>query len=231
MAFVLGRMPRPLMDAMHGRVPAAVYQTVVAELQRRTPQQMTDRVERRWYRRWAHALRERGEDGTQARWGTDEIALQLVAPASCPVPDCEDGVLLSSEQVCAHCQQPEHRFVAGTADGPSSQQTRSAALASMRAAVMASPHRTAAGAQQRAAQARPASAASMDRALEEARARLADPHAPRLTEPEPRTETAATDSVILAAREQRIAEEQDPVRQAALARARADRASRPHKGR
>ncbi|MFL4910691.1 hypothetical protein ACJ6WF_48280 [Streptomyces sp. MMS24-I2-30] len=207
---------------MHSRVPADVYRTVTAELSRRKPQQLADRVERRWFQRWAHALRQRDEDN-QPRYTPDFITLQLVSPGPCPVPDCEDGVLLRSEQVCSQCQQPEHRFVAGTA-GPASPHTRTAALAAMRQAVLASPHRTGAGAERRATQVRPPDPASMDRALAEARARLADPRTPRLTEPPAPPEPGAPDSVILAAREERIAQEQDPTRLAALARARADRA-------
>lgn len=228
-AFVLGRMPRPLMDAMHGRVPADVYQTVLAELGRRSPQQLTDRVERRWYLRWAHALRERDEDN-RPRWSADEIALQLVAPAACPVADCEDGVIVHSDRVCVHCQQPEYRFVAGTA-GTSSVHTRSAALAAMRQAVRSSPSWTGATARGRTSEARPADPAAMDRALEHARARLADPDTPRLTEPPPPPEPGVVDSVILAARAERAAEEQDPVRLAAVKRARADRARRQQRGR
>lgn len=137
-AFVLGRMPRSLMNALHGRVSAAVYQTVLAELRRRSPQQLTDRLERRWYQRWAHALGETDEN-KRPRWGADEFALNLMAPAARPVADCEDGMITNSDLFCRYCQQPEHRFVAGTAK-TSSDHTRTAALVAMRNAVRPSPN-------------------------------------------------------------------------------------------
>ncbi|MEV6424701.1 hypothetical protein AB0M67_34185, partial [Streptomyces sp. NPDC051662] len=106
---------------------ATVYQTVLAELTRRTPQQLTDRVERRWYGRWARALRDKDEDG-RLRWSADEIALQLLASAACPVAQCEDGMLHNSDQACQQCRLPEHRFIAATGS-VSSDRTRKAALA------------------------------------------------------------------------------------------------------
>uniref|UniRef100_UPI003F499E14 hypothetical protein n=1 Tax=Streptomyces achromogenes TaxID=67255 RepID=UPI003F499E14 len=216
------------MDAMHGRIPADVYQTVVAELNRRKPQELTDRIERRWYGRWVHALRELDEDKRPV-WTADQIALHLVYPAPCLVPECEDGVLLTTNRVCPQCQHPEHSFRPASA-GAASERTRQAALAAMRQAVMASPHRTAAGAERRVSPRRPMNADAMDRALQEARTRLADPSTPRLIEPPPRPEPGATDSIILAAREERQAQRQDPIRQAALARARRERSLRLRQG-
>lgn len=218
------------MDAMQGRVSAVVFQTVLSELERRKPQQLTDRTERRWYGRWVHAIREKGEDN-RPRWSADEIALHLIAPGSCPVADCEDGVLINTDQICSHCQQPEHRFVPGTA-AASSDQARNDALIAMRQAVRSSPHRTAAAAPHRTGRSvRPADADSLERALKRVRARLTDPETPRLTQPPTPEEPDATDSIILQARAEREAAEQDPTRTAALARARAERARRPKLGR
>ncbi|MFD6417310.1 hypothetical protein [Streptomyces sp. NPDC060194] len=147
-AFVLRRMPHPLLDAMAGRVPAAVHATIRAELAHRTPQQLSDRVERRWYGRWAHALRARDEEGRLVR-GPDEIAVQLVAPGPCPAPACEDGVVLGTDRTCPRCARPEHRADPAPPPRPDDRARREA-LTAMRAAVMESPHRTSNGATRRA---------------------------------------------------------------------------------
>ncbi|MEU8892976.1 hypothetical protein [Streptomyces sp. NPDC048442] len=216
-------MPSPLVDAMHGRLPAAVRDTVFAELARRSPQQLSDRVERRWHRRWAHAWRERAaENPKKRRWNPDEIALMLVAPGTCPAPDCEDGMRLRSERTCAHCQRPEYRYIADDTV-PASAQTQQDALAAIRRALLASPHRTPA-ADTRPLRTRPGARTGIDRALKQARARLADPATPRAVAPPDRPEPGPADSVILAARTE------DPVREAALKRARAERAQRTRKG-
>ncbi|MFJ2060290.1 hypothetical protein ACIOMM_30735 [Streptomyces sp. NPDC087908] len=227
--FVMRRFPRPLLDALYGQLPAAAYRTIVTELERRTPQQLADRVERRWFGRWAHALRQKDEDG-RPLWTANDIACYLVVASSCPVPDCEDGMLIRSDTACQQCNPPEHRFV--PASGPaSSEGTRRAALSAMRDSLRVSPHRTGAAANSRATRpARNADPESMDRALARARARRDDPNEPRLTAPPPREEPGPEDSVILAARAARITEEQDPVRLAAVARARADRAARRTQG-
>jgi hypothetical protein len=99
------------------------------------------------------------------------------------VDECEDGVIMNSDRVCAHCQQPDHRFIPGIA-GRSSDQTRATALAAMREALGLSPTRTTTAASRRPP-ARATNPAAFDRALEQARARLADPRTPRMTEPPP----------------------------------------------
>ncbi|WP_405748192.1 hypothetical protein OG422_31485 (plasmid) [Streptomyces sp. NBC_01525] len=224
--FVLRRTPRSLMDAMHGQVPAAVYQSVKTELARRTPQQLADRIDRRWYGRWTHALNQVDEDH-RLRWSPDQIALQLVLPAPCPVNECEDGTIINTDQVCSRCRQPEHRFVADNGT-PSSEQTRTAALASMRETVRSSPYRTGNG--RRTTKSQRLTSDAMDQALHHVRQRLADPTKPRLTEPPLQPEPGTDDSVILAARAARHTADQDPIRRAALARARIDKTRRPRPG-
>jgi hypothetical protein len=58
----------------------------------------------------------------------------------------------------------------------------------------------------------------MARADLPARARISDPCTPQMTEPLPQPELRVADSVMLAARSERAAQEQDPVRLAAIAR-------------
>ncbi|MFH8753371.1 hypothetical protein ACH4GK_37690 [Streptomyces rimosus] len=102
--FVLTALPRPLLRALAGRIPAGIYQTISAELAHRKPTDLRDRIERRWYLRWSHALAERDPETKTPRWAPDHIALRLVAPSPCPGPDCEDGRRLATDTTCPLCR-------------------------------------------------------------------------------------------------------------------------------
>ncbi|MET9295305.1 hypothetical protein [Streptomyces sp. NPDC003077] len=161
--FVLRALPRPLLSALGGRLPPVVVRTVQDELARRSPQQLFDRIERRWYGRWSHALGETDEETGLPRWTPEDLACRLVARGSCTVAGCEDGVLIESDQVCPACHRRGPRFVYSVP--PSSARTREQALTAMRGVLSESPHRTGAAARRRAAR----RAASDERRPEETR--------------------------------------------------------------
>lgn len=228
--FVLRAMPRLLLNALHHRLPAVILQVTDAELYRRSPQQLYDRIERRWYGRWSHALGEIDAETGRNRWSPDDIAYQLVAPGPCSAPDCEDGLIQGTDRACPACCRPEFRFTNPPAR--STPETRAQAVTDMRNALRASPYRTGSAARPKVNGPRaPGDHQAMDNALAQARAQLTDPSRPRLTEPPLPPEPGPDDSRILQARAEREAQEQDPARQAALARARAERAGRTRKTR
>ncbi|WP_329028646.1 hypothetical protein [Streptomyces sp. NBC_01423] len=118
-AFIMQGLPQPLLQALGHRLPHSLREILSAELTQRTPAQLLARVERRWHTRWSHAIHERDEDNRR-RWAPQEIVEHLVRRGSCRNPDCEDGYLIHDDPSrddtpCGYCQQPEHRFVPGTA--------------------------------------------------------------------------------------------------------------------
>ncbi|MET8506989.1 hypothetical protein ABZV60_20375 [Streptomyces sp. NPDC004787] len=114
--FVMQGFPQPLLQALGHRLPPTLPDILFAELAHRTPAQLLDRIERRWHGRWSHAIHERDEDNRR-RWAPQEIAEYLVRRRPCENRACEDGRLLHDDSPCPYCQQPENRFVPGTA-GP-----------------------------------------------------------------------------------------------------------------
>ncbi|WP_435191323.1 hypothetical protein [Streptomyces sp. bgisy126] len=106
------------------------------ELTRRTPAQLLARVERRWHTRWSHAIHERDEDNRR-RWAPQEIAEFLVGRGPCQNSACEDGHLIHDDAPCGYCQQPEHRFVPGTAETTSTSEHARKTAAEIRQALIA----------------------------------------------------------------------------------------------
>lgn len=113
-AYLLHALPPPLMRAFHGGFPNELVGLIRRELGSRTPDQLLDRVERRWHARWSHTLQEKDEDGR--RHQPLEIARHLLTPGHCAEPSCEDGRLLTTDTPCGRCAQPLHRFVPAQAD-------------------------------------------------------------------------------------------------------------------
>ncbi|MEC4015366.1 hypothetical protein [Streptomyces sp. H27-D2] len=220
-------MPDAMMQALGHRLPRSVPETIRDQLAHRSPQQLYERIERRWYSRWSHALTEKDAEGRR-RWHPDEVAVCLVRAGWCQAAGCEDGRLLDADCSCPACSQPEHRFTPGQGR-PASPQVASRAAADMRRALLSSPLRTGALTGTRIGSPRRTSAeqrASMDAALERVRAQNADPATPRLRGGDPLPEPGPEDSVILEARAARQAVDDDPVYRAARQRARAERAGR-----
>ncbi|MFG3497759.1 hypothetical protein [Streptomyces sp. NPDC047928] len=115
-SYVLQAFPQPLLQALGHRVPRSLHELVHQELAHRTADQLLDRVERRWYTRWAHALHEKGEDGRRL-WSAQAVAEQLLTRGPCADLGCEDGHLVTTGTACTRCRRPQHRFVPAVADG------------------------------------------------------------------------------------------------------------------
>ncbi|MFD9502662.1 hypothetical protein [Streptomyces sp. NPDC060035] len=113
--YILQALPQPLVQALGHRTPQSVHELIHRELARRTPDQLLDRLERRWNVRWAHALQEKDEDGRR-RWTAQEVAEALLSPGHCTNPKCEDGYLVTTDTPCGQCLRPTHRFVTSVAD-------------------------------------------------------------------------------------------------------------------
>ncbi|MFG3138809.1 hypothetical protein ACGFZA_21650 [Streptomyces sp. NPDC048211] len=95
-------------------MPSELVALIRRELGRRTPDQLLDRVERRWNARWSHALQEKDEEGRRRQ--PLEIAEALLRPGRCAEPRCEDGRLITTDSPCPHCAHPLHRFVPAQSD-------------------------------------------------------------------------------------------------------------------
>ncbi|WP_037866861.1 hypothetical protein [Streptomyces sp. NRRL S-1868] len=87
---VLAAMPGQIVRACHGRIPAAVIDTVRSELRSREPLQLAARIERRWWTTWAHRPLQRKASDDHEGWGPDDVALWLVTATAC-AGRCEDG--------------------------------------------------------------------------------------------------------------------------------------------
>jgi hypothetical protein len=129
--------PQPLLQALGHRIPKNLPDTLFNELNHRTPAQLLDRIERRWHTRWSHAIHERDENN-QRRWSPQEIADYLVTRGPCQNHACEDGHLIHDGSPCPRCQQPEHRFVPGTADTTATTQHARETAAQIRQKLVAS---------------------------------------------------------------------------------------------
>ncbi|MDH6129366.1 hypothetical protein [Kitasatospora sp. GP82] len=119
--------------ARHGGLPASVRQLVLHELHHRTPAELRERIERRWYARFSHLPA--GEIADRA----DEIALDLAAAPACLDPRCEDGWQLDADHGCPRCRQRLVNTNALPLDGePASTATAAAAVASIRRTILLS---------------------------------------------------------------------------------------------
>ncbi|WP_354644068.1 hypothetical protein [Kitasatospora camelliae] len=99
--WVTETFPGPLRRALeqHGGVPHTVRAVVARQLPLRTAEQLRERIERRWYERYAHL------PGQELLDRADEIAVELVREPGCEISNrCEDGWLLDEEAICAWCQ-------------------------------------------------------------------------------------------------------------------------------
>ncbi|MGV9883305.1 hypothetical protein [Streptomyces sp. NPDC003006] len=135
--FIMQGFPQPLLKALGHRLPRTLPDILFAELAHRTPAQLLDRIERRWHTRWSHAIHERDEDN-RLRWAPQEIAEFLVGRGPCPNPACEDGRTIHDGAPCSSCQQPEHRFVPGTAEATSTSEHSRKTAAEIRKTLVAS---------------------------------------------------------------------------------------------
>ncbi|GAA4694553.1 hypothetical protein GCM10023324_56620 [Streptomyces youssoufiensis] len=101
---VLAALPDKAVRACGGGIPPAVVDTLRAELRRRTVRQLGDRIERRWWNRWASLPLHRDESDDQPGYRPDDVMLWLVTPTPCP-GGCEDGFVLDNpDRICSICR-------------------------------------------------------------------------------------------------------------------------------
>ncbi|MEV4614613.1 hypothetical protein AB0K43_18745 [Kitasatospora sp. NPDC049258] len=105
--WVTRHYPGPLRAALEqrGGVPHSARSIVARQLSMRSAEQLRERIERRWYQRYAHLT------GPVLLARADEIAEMLVAAPDCEVSDrCEDGWLLDEEANCTWCRPSRTEF-------------------------------------------------------------------------------------------------------------------------
>ncbi|MFJ6382628.1 hypothetical protein ACIQI7_21820 [Kitasatospora sp. NPDC092039] len=123
----------------HGGLPRTVPPLVHHELNGRTPAQLRERIERRWYLHYARL----SKPELAAR--ADLIAEDLVRPGDCPEPRCEDGWLLDPyDTSCGTCSrgrtEVHHTGQDEVVDGPRSAPENVARVAAGIRARMRSAH-------------------------------------------------------------------------------------------
>ncbi|MGW2255153.1 hypothetical protein ACWCXH_33950 [Kitasatospora sp. NPDC001660] len=103
MTLVMLSFPNGLISLCGGQLHANVVAVVRAELSRIPARRLIERIERRWWRTWAHLRLTYGADDIHT---PDECAYHLVVPSRCADPDCEDGWLSDADKNCPRCYAP-----------------------------------------------------------------------------------------------------------------------------
>jgi hypothetical protein len=105
-AMIEDALPEGLVEELRGKslmdrhLPTSVQQAIVKQLVGRTPDQLADRMGRRWVRHgYAKALRD-GE-GLARPLG---VVHALLRAGECPDLGCEDGVMLDTGVACRACE-------------------------------------------------------------------------------------------------------------------------------
>ncbi|MFE9803754.1 hypothetical protein ACFYP6_33695 [Streptomyces goshikiensis] len=210
---MLKAIPEPIVRACRGELPAFLLEAIRDELAHRTAEQLTERVERRWWNYWSN------QPLRQSLWvhapghSPDHVAFWLVSPTDC-VDRCEDGFL--PHDMSASCPSCRPAPVRTPNPLKAADDHSAACAASIRAKLQSRPDRTPRPAA--SATKTPDQLAAFDKAVEEARHRQETDARSRGDAPAERADRQP-DSVIL----QRRFESYDPVRAAALARLRAER--------
>jgi hypothetical protein len=213
---VLKALPEPVVRACRGSLPAYLLAAIRTELAYRTPAQLAERIERRWWNRWSNQPIRSNPAVKAPGHSPDHVAYWLVAPTDCTAR-CEDGFQAHDTALpCPACRRepvPEPKPTPATSD-------HAAACA---AAIRAQLHSRPGQASRRPAYTpkTDAETAAFDQAVEAARARQSKRTGPQEELPPERDAEDLDRSVIL----QRRLERHDPVHAAALARANADRAA------
>lgn len=110
----LQALPPALIRACGGTTPKAAMDLVRSQLQHGVPaHRLAERIERRWFQRWAHRPLSRPRTDQSEPYGPDEVAVWLVAPGGCPA-GCEDGWLADDPgRPCPVCRPAAvHRAIA-----------------------------------------------------------------------------------------------------------------------
>ncbi|WP_153449422.1 hypothetical protein [Streptomyces smaragdinus] len=94
---VLAALPQKVVLACGGNLPPTTIAAIRRELTTRTPLQLIQRIERRWWGGWAdRPLRHRpADDYDEDAYGPDDVALWLLAATAC-TNRCEDGWLYAT---------------------------------------------------------------------------------------------------------------------------------------
>ncbi|MGW7504372.1 hypothetical protein ACWGIR_22965 [Streptomyces albidoflavus] len=95
--------PKELRTLLPNYRPNPLRDALVEALDSRTPQQLAERIQRRWY---AHGYaRDAADDGRGIERPVG-VAVALVRPSTdCPDPMCEDGITLDRETACRSCEE------------------------------------------------------------------------------------------------------------------------------
>ncbi|OEV11348.1 hypothetical protein [Streptomyces nanshensis] len=112
---VLAAVPEKLLRACGGQVPARAMEQMRWELQDRTGVQLVERIERRWWGKWAHLPLEKKATDRQEGYGPDDVLGWLVVPTECQ-GRCEDGFIPDDpNRPCPVCRPTRTRFDHGEA--------------------------------------------------------------------------------------------------------------------
>ncbi|MCF3105428.1 hypothetical protein IPZ58_28120 [Streptomyces roseoverticillatus] len=101
---VLAAVPDPLVRACRGGLPSAAVTVIHEQLQYRTPRQLRERMERRWWGSWASRPLNRKSDEKQEGYRAEDVIVWLLAASPCP-GGCEDGFHPDNpDRLCSVCQ-------------------------------------------------------------------------------------------------------------------------------
>jgi hypothetical protein len=208
--WVMEGYPLPLLTALRhrGGLPHTVPPVLREQLAVRTPAQLRERIERRWFLRFSHL------PGPDLVSRADEIALVLVVSGVCGDLQCEDGWLLDAGVSCGRCRPTRCRFDMRSEDFPDGGQSSAVEVARVASAIRAELRRTYGMPRNR-------------RGRHVVRSKPVAPHVPAaytLREPEPGLPTEEQVG------QYRRAEQGREVQRLAGERARVDRAARAKRG-
>lgn len=107
---VLAAVPEKLLRACGGQLPSRAMEALKWELQDRTGVQLAERIERRWWAKWAHLPLEKKPTDYKDGYGPDDVLGWLVAPTECQ-GRCEDGFVPDNpDRLCPVCRPTRTRF-------------------------------------------------------------------------------------------------------------------------
>lgn len=92
--------PAPVKEQLPKHRPRVLRDTILLALDGRTPEQLVERIRRRWI--W-HNWDLKHEDGEIKSYVAVAVAL-VRPPTDCPDAGCEDGVMIDTGQPCRTCQ-------------------------------------------------------------------------------------------------------------------------------
>jgi hypothetical protein len=95
--------PEGLRELLPSYRPQVLRDTIVQALESRTPEQLVERVRRRW---WSHGYAVDAMPGEKGIGSPVGVAVALVRPSvDCPDPMCEDGTTVYTGAACRACAE------------------------------------------------------------------------------------------------------------------------------